>query len=347
MIAWGIIAAVALGGAALGALASLPATRLRAARLKRALSSLRAENRRLHTELERLRTSQTFSRVGTWDWVVDTQQLHWSDEVYPMFGFRPGEVQPTYALFCAMVHPEDAQRVRQGEITSLCNGHTHDQHYRIVWRDGTVRWLRETGDTIRDATGRPVRMIGTVRDITDEKANEQRMLHLAFHDALTGLPNRAYFRVQLEDALARARRASSLTALAFIDLDRFKPINDRHGHAVGDAVLIALAERLRSGLRETDCVARLGGDEFVVILEGLRQPGEAEALAEKVLATIRTPIVHDELTLTLDASIGIALYPLDADDAETLIAQADQAMYTAKNAGCGIRFCQAAEATAP
>lgn len=331
MLDWGNIAA--LGGAVLAAVV----LRARLGRLREQLAAARDDNARLRAELERLRTSQTFSGVGTWDWQVDTETLHWSDEVYPMFGFRPGEVAPTYSLFCSMVHPDDARRVREGEITCAAGHGTHDQEYRVVWRDGTVRWLRETGDTLTDG-GRAVRMIGTVRDITDEKAHEQRMLHLAFHDELTGLPNRAYFRVQIEDALARARRNSAVAALAFIDLDKFKPINDTHGHAVGDAVLVALAGRLRGTLRASDCVARLGGDEFVAILENLHSTAEATALADKLLAAIRAPVEVDGLRLELDASIGIALYPDDADSAGKLVEQADGAMYAAKLAGTGCRL---------
>ncbi|HLO76261.1 MAG TPA: diguanylate cyclase [Magnetospirillum sp.] len=308
---------------------------IRARLLRRAQVAAQAENLALQTELDRLRKSQTFSGVGTWDWLVDTDTLHWSDEIYPMFGFAPGEVVPTYSLFCSMVHPDDARRVREGEIACTAGTRLYDQRYRVVWRDGTVRWLSETGDIIVDDDGLPVRMIGTVRDVTEEKAREQRMQHLAFHDELTGLHNRAYFNIRMEDALARARRQSGLMALAFIDLDRFKPINDLHGHAAGDAVLVALAQRLQQTVRATDCVARLGGDEFVVVLEHLSTPDEATALASKLLNAVRAPFALDGLTLNLDASVGIALYPVHADNAVSLIEQADRAMYAAKAAGAG------------
>lgn len=326
---WSQIILAAMAVAAPIAVA-IPLADGRARRLMRALRFERADNARLRADLDRLRTSQTVSGVGTWDWRVDSDTLHWSDEVFPMFGFRPGEVVPSYALFCAMLHPEDAARVREGEIACVGGAGPHDQEYRVVWGDGTVRWLRETGDTIRDVSGRPMRMIGTVRDITEDKAREQRMLHLAFHDELTGLPNRAYFRVRADDALARARRADGKAALAFIDLDRFKPVNDRHGHAVGDAVLVALAGRLRAALRSSDCVARLGGDEFVAILEGLEAREEAEAVAAKLLAAIHAPMRVEELSLKLEASVGIALYPDDSDDVESLLQAADRAMYRAK-----------------
>lgn len=317
-------------GASLPLAAAIPLTDGRVRRLMRALRFERSDNARLRAELERLRTSQTVSGVGTWDWRVDTDSLHWSDEVFPMFGFRPGEVVPSYALFCAMLHPEDAARVREGEIACVAGNGPHDQEYRVVWGDGTVRWLRETGGIIRDVSRRPIRMIGTVRDITEDKLREQRMLHLAFHDELTGLPNRAYFQVRMDDALARSRRSGSMTALAFIDLDRFKPINDIHGHAVGDAALVAVATRLKEALRDGDCVARLGGDEFVAILEGLEAREEAEAVAAKLLAALRRPVLVEELRLDLDASIGIALYPGDGDDGEALLQAADRAMYRTK-----------------
>lgn len=325
----------ALAAAVLGGGAAIVAV----ARAHRAVRAAGDENARLRAELDRFLKGQTFGRVGTWDWTVDTDTLHWSDDVFAMFGFAPGEVAPTYSLFCSMVHPDDAPKVRQGEIACAAGEAPHDEEYRVVWRDGTVRWLRETGNAVIDVAGRPVRMIGIVRDITDEKAHEQRILHLAYHDALTGLPNRVYFRSRLEDALARARRHGSLVALAFIDLDRFKPINDRHGHHVGDAVLVQVAARLRGSVRATDCVARLGGDEFVAVLEDVHGADEVPPLAHKLMDAIAAPLEAEGLRLDVGASIGVSVFPTQAGTPDELIAGADQAMYEAKRAGIGLRLC--------
>jgi len=293
---------------------------------------------RLRDELSRIHAGRSFAAFGTWDWAVGQDELHWSDEVYPMFGFAPGAVTPSYQLFCSMVHPDDSQRVRDGEIRCLEGEGKHDTEYRVVHSDGTVRWLRETGNIVRDDQGTPVRMIGMVRDITEEKAREQKILYQAFHDALTGLPNRVYFRILLDDALARARRNHAPLALAYLDLDRFKPINDQLGHHVGDKVLAELAKRLQQALRASDHVARLGGDEFVAILEASGTSAEAEAAAAKLHTAIDSPFTIDGHVLQIGVSIGIALYPIHGDTAETLLAHADQAMYEAKKAGDVVRF---------
>lgn len=292
----------------------------------------------LRDELSRVQAGRSFASYGTWDWAVDQDELHWSDEVYPMFGFTPGQVQPSYALFCSMVHPDDAQRVREGELVCVQGDAIHDMEYRVIHADGTIRWLRETGNVVRDADGRPVRMIGMVRDITEEKQREEHILHQAFHDSLTGLPNRVYFRILLDDALVRARRNNTPLALAYLDLDRFKPINDMLGHNVGDQVLAQLSKRLRDGLRASDHVARLGGDEFVAILECSGSPDEALAAAGKLHAIIEHPFQVDGHILQVGVSIGVALYPDHADNAETLIAHADKAMYEAKKSGDIVRF---------
>lgn len=293
---------------------------------------------RLRNELSRVEAGRSFAAFGTWDWAVGQDELHWSDEVYPMFGFAVGAVTPSYALFCSMVHPDDSQHVREGEARCLEGEGKHDTEYRVVHPDGTIRWLRETGNVVRDDQGTPVRMIGMVRDITEEKAREQKILHQAFHDALTGLPNRVYFRILLDDALTRARRNQASLALAYLDLDRFKPVNDQLGHHVGDRVLAELAKRLQQVLRASDHVARLGGDEFVAILEASGTPAEAEAAAAKLHAAIESPFTIDGHVLQIGVSIGIALYPVNGDSAETLIARADQAMYDAKKSGDIVRF---------
>ena len=292
----------------------------------------------LRDELNRVQAGRSFAAFGTWDWAVDHDELHWSDEVYPMFGFAPGAVTPSYALFCSMVHPDDSQRVRDGEIRCVEGEGKHDTEYRVIHADGTIRWLRETGNVIRDDSGKAIRMIGMVRDITEEKLREDKILHQAFHDPLTGLPNRVYFRILLDDALARARHTHSPLALAYLDLDRFKPINDRLGHQVGDQVLSTLAIRMRDGLRASDHVARLGGDEFVAILEGSGTPAEAHAAADKLQVLIQQPFHIDGHVLQVGVSIGVVLYPDHGDNAETLIARADQAMYEAKKSGDNIRF---------
>ena len=288
-------------------------------------------------EAERYQRSQYFARIGTWDCDIDTNRLYWSDAIYGMFGYRVGEVTPSYELFCQSVHPDDREQVRSGELRCIETGENHDEEYRVIWPDGSVHWLRETGNIVKDDHGIAVKMMGVVRDITEEKAWARQMHRLAHHDALTGLPNRLVFEEQLDRALERARRAGTRIALVFIDLNGFKAINDRLGHAAGDQVLQHMARRLREALRGSDSVARLGGDEFVAILESLsleRSPhDEARAVAGKLLAALTPPMWLEQGPQQVGASLGIAMFPDHAQSKDRLIHLADLAMCEAKRSG--------------
>jgi len=288
-------------------------------------------------DAERFKRSQYFACIGTWDWSIDTDTLYWSEAIYGMFGFKVGEVTPSYALFCTCVHPDDREQVRAGELRCIETGHNHDEEYRVIWPDGSIHWLRETGNVVKDAHGQPIRMMGVVRDITEEKASVSQLEKMARHDPLTGLPNRLLLEESLTHALARARRNATRVALVFIDLNGFKQINDRYGHAVGDQLLVGTAQRLQQTLRESDMVARLGGDEFVVVIEGLtlgkNLHDEAQMIGEKILQRLSQPLSLGDASHRVGASLGIALYPEHGPNIDSLIHIADQAMYAAKRSG--------------
>lgn len=198
---------------------------------------------------------------------------------------------------------------------------------------GEERWLLLKSAAIRDEDGRVQFAVNVLTDVTERRRAEQ-LERQALTDSLTGLPNRRLVDDRLQQALFAAKRNRGSLALLFIDLDRFKAVNDTHGHAVGDQLLQEVGGRLQESLRQTDTVARLGGDEFIVILPGARPPGAAAA-AEKILKSLDRPFMIDGRPLTVGASIGIAFYPDDADDAPTLTRHADLAMYAAKRAGSG------------
>lgn len=299
----------------------------------RDLSPLRGNG---HEDAQRFKQSQYFARIGTWDWCVDSDELYWSDAIYGMFGYQPGEVTPSYSLFCDAVHPDDRERVRQGEIRCIETGENHDEEYRVIWADGTIRWLRETGNIIKDETGQTVKMMGVVRDITEERAEADQIRALAFHDPLTRLPNRMIFEDRLSKAIARAKRHKTRVAVVFIDLDGFKSINDGLGHVAGDRILINTGQRLVNALRASDTVARIGGDEFTVILEDLKTDAEIHKIADNLLGAISTSLETDNGTYRVGASLGIAIYPEHARTLDTLIHIADQAMYAAKTEGTNL-----------
>ncbi len=215
----------------------------------------------------------------------------------------------------------------------LTEGHWEGE----VWdrrKDGSIypKWLSIT--TVHDNRSKdPSYFIATFSDITERKKGEAFIQHLAFHDALTGLPNRLLFQDRLQQAILEAHRSKSLVALMFIDLDRFKQINDTLGHKIGDLLLQSVATRLRECVRETDTVARLGGDEFVVILSDLHQREVAGHIANKILLSLGRPMDLEGQSVAAPPSIGIALFPEDASKGEELMQHADTAMYEAKTAG--------------
>ena len=255
-------------------------------------------------------------------------------------------VNPAY---CRMSGYTAAELI--GQNPRIQQSGRHDKaFYRELWRtlEASGQWQgeiwnrRKNGEAypvwqnisaVRDSHGRIVKFLAVMSDITPVKAAQEKLDHLAHHDALTGLPNRLHFMAALEQALAHADRERSSVALLFVDLYHFKAVNDSHGHAVGDEMLVAVAQRLRRAVRSEDLVARLGGDEFVVMLANLRERDEAVRIACKLLAELQEPLLLGELRLLPAASIGIALYPGDGHTPAELLAAADEAMYEAKRRG--------------
>jgi len=310
------------------------------AKCRALLQQMTEYTRRLEAgdDAERFKRSQYFARIGTWDWDVDTEKLYWSEAIYGMFGYKVGEVVPSYELFCASVHPEDRARVRAGEARCIATGENHDEEYRVIWPDGSIHWLRETGNVVKNVHDSAIKMMGVVRDITEEKAWATQLHSLAHNDVLTGLPNRLVLEDRLSRALERARAQASRVILVFLDLNGFKEINDAHGHAAGDRILVNTATRLKNLMRTSDTVARIGGDEFVLVLEGLAQQGsglleEVHPLCEKILVELSRPISLDDQQVQIGCSLGVAVFPDHAPSMDTLIHTADLAMYEAKRSG--------------
>jgi diguanylate cyclase (GGDEF)-like protein/PAS domain S-box-containing protein len=232
------------------------------------------------------------------------------------------------------VHPKDAARARQA-FSTLVEGSQplEPMEFRFRRADGTWIHLEALGNNLLDHPG-----IGgvvlTSRDVTERKRTEQRAHYLTQHDALTGLPNRMLMQDRLNQALSQARRSGGVVALMFLDLDRFKLVNDSFGHPQGDALLKEVANRVTACLRDTDTVARLGGDEFTVLLPDLAAPQVAGQVAERILRLFSQPFAGaEEHEIFVSASIGISVFPRDGADPEALLKHADTAMYSAKEAG--------------
>ena len=203
----------------------------------------------------------------------------------------------------------------------------------IVGADGKVHYTIYNKATFNKSDGTVAGLIGTITDITEQNRAEEQVRHMAHHDALTELPNRMLLHDRIGQAITQSQRNRDVLALLFIDLDRFKLVNDSLGHAVGDRLLQAVAERLGACMRVSDTIARIGGDEFVVLLCGLVQPEDARQVAQKVIDSLAEPVTIDGQELKITPSIGICAYPHDGDDVETLMRNADTAMYYAKQMG--------------
>jgi diguanylate cyclase (GGDEF)-like protein/PAS domain S-box-containing protein len=231
------------------------------------------------------------------------------------------------------LHPEDREWATAYCTKSTEEMRDHDFEYRMVAADGRTVWFRDLVHVVVDENSRPAKLRGIMVDITKQKVGEERLNYLGHHDPLTDLPNRNLLADRLNQALSRVRWRLRPVAVLFIDLDRFKIVNDTLGHNIGDLLLKAVAERLRSTLRDGDTIARLGGDEFVLILSDLAQPEDAAKVAEKILNAFSRSFDMGGHEFFMTASIGIALYPGDGEDTETLLKNADTAMYRAKEQG--------------
>ncbi len=225
----------------------------------------------------------------------------------------------------------------QPGITVLKQAVHDGQEARLVLRnyrkDGTPFWNELYISPIRNEAGTVTHYVGVQSDITEQKQAEENLRHMATHDALTGLPNRALLHDRVGQAISYAERTKSEVAVLFIDIDRFKNINDSLGHAVGDQLITRLGRRLQEAVRKVDTVARMGGDEFVIILTDIAHESDILQLLPDLLASIAQPILIDGHELSVTASIGISLYPNDGLDVSTLLKNADTAMYRAKDAG--------------
>jgi diguanylate cyclase (GGDEF)-like protein/PAS domain S-box-containing protein len=230
----------------------------------------------------------------------------------------------------------EAQRVREWlEAYRKPDGSFRDLEYQVLARSGETRWLRQNGVALLDERGERIGWRGTGADITDRRAADERISYLATRDPLTELPNRLLLADRLAQALATAERNHRALAVLFVDLDRFKNINDSLGHEIGDLVLKGAAARLLGCLRQGDTLARLGGDEFLVVLEELRHAEDAAQVAAKVLSTLSQPFEISGHTLFTSCSIGVSIFPDDATDERALMRNADVAMYHAKEQGRG------------
>ncbi|MDP8901584.1 MAG: PAS domain S-box protein [Actinomycetota bacterium] len=298
---------------------------------KRAEDRLRKTEERYRTLVERLPAVTFVDRADRAEGLEES--LYVSPQVEGMFGYTPEEWMAG-RLWRERLHPDDRERVLASDERFEADGGPVDHEYRLLAKDGSVVWVHEETVLVRDEAGEPRFVQGIMSDVTQKKRSEERLHHLAFHDPLTGLPNRRLFVDHLGHALERTRRRGNRVAVLFMDLDGFKVVNDSLGHDVGDLLLTVVAQRLGRCLRPEDALARFGGDEFVVLLEDVDDPSEAVRVAERITQELRRPCVLEERQLYAAASIGVSLGHAGTHSPEGLLREADTAMYRAKEDGC-------------
>jgi len=296
---------------------------------KRAEEALRRSQERF--ELVTRATSDAI-----WDWNLETDELWWNEGLQKLFGYSGDMLSSKLTSWSERLHPEDAERVIADIRRHIDSGKTNwTDEYRFRRSDGSFASVIDRGYVVYHETGKPMRMLGSMMDVTERKSLEDQLTHQALHDPLTKIANRALFRDRVEHALAKIVRNHVSIGVLFLDLDNFKSINDSLGHAAGDKLLVAVAERLQDCLRNSDTAARLGGDEFGVLIESVTHADEATNIADRILAVFDQPFSIEGKEIYVGTSIGIAAGSSETCGPEELLRNADLAMYLAKSRGKG------------
>ena len=273
--------------------------------------------------------------LGLWDWDLQTGLVTGDRRWRAMRGLAATGDTTAAVQWTTAIAPDDIDR-----ITAELSRHTahlgtpFDATWRLNQPSEPVRWVRNLGKIVGfDEQGRPARMLGVAIDVTPQREQEVMLQRLALYDALTGLPNRVLLARKLQECMAQARDTGKQLGVAYLDLDGFKPVNDRLGHGAGDRLLVVVGGRLTRALQPVDTVARLGGDEFVILMPGLESVADCERILGRVMESVSAPYTLDTERVVVTASIGYTIFPQDDADADTLLRHADQAMYAAKQAG--------------
>ncbi|MBK8016502.1 MAG: EAL domain-containing protein [Betaproteobacteria bacterium] len=325
--------ALALAGLVFAAAWSHRQQRTRESERDVAETVLREQETEIQRQAALLDQTQRAARVGGWELDTVTGGLYWTDETHRIHETEPGQYTPSLEGALDFCTPESRETLRSAVERSVQSAQSWDADLELVTAQGRRIWVRVTGHSDAGPSGLPLRVSGSYQDVTDRHRADEQIRRLAQYDELTSLANRNLFTHHLMHAIARAERYGKHLAVLFVDLDRFKNINDTLGHDTGDMVLKAMARRLSENMRQSDLVARLGGDEFVVVADELEDIETVTDIAQKLLTVIEQPVVYQAQELALTASVGIATYPQDGRDLQSLLKHADIAMYRAKDQG--------------
>jgi diguanylate cyclase (GGDEF)-like protein/PAS domain S-box-containing protein len=272
---------------------------------------------------------------GVWDWDMVTDKVFRSARWKEIYGYTNNEIAETASAGRKLVHPDDLMH-QIGDTQDYLRGdkNLYMSEFRLLCKDGTWKWTLSRGMVISRAhDGTPLRMIGTHTDISERKRSENQLFNLAHYDQVTNLPNRILFLDRLQQVLKNAQRQQQPVTLMYLDLDRFKEVNDTLGHHMGDTLLKEVASRLMKCVRADDTVARMGGDEFTLILNNLNHQSHTERIAQSILDKLAEPFNLGGEVIHISASVGISIYPTNGTEVEVLLKNADHAMYFAKQNG--------------
>ena len=276
--------------------------------------------------------AQELAHVGNWEYKAGSMDGYWSPELFRILGLNAETDTASFDSLVQCVPEEQRPQLIHSFMSLRTEGAGYGLEHRILRLDGSERIVFQQAEALQES-GHIVLLRGTLQDITERKTNEARIEYLANHDALTDLPNRNLLNDRIGQAIAQARRTDQHLATLVLDLDRFKFVNDSYGHPVGDALLKAVAARLKVAVREGDTVARLGGDEFVILLTGLADTDAAENVVQKVLEMFTEPFMLIGNELHMSTSIGVSIFPEDGTSSDMLLKTADAALYSAKDKG--------------
>lgn len=317
--------------------------------LEKKASELSIANEKLHVEIEQsakiqkaLRESQERYALasrgandGLWDWNLQTNEIYYSSRWKSMLGFKENEIGDRLQEWFHRVHEDDINKLKK-DISDHLNGVTphFENEHRLLNKGENYLWVLTRGLAVKESNGGNIRMAGSLTDVTVRKQTEEQLIQNAFYDPLTGLPNRALFMDRLQMAFVHNKRnVDHLFAILFLDLDRFKNINDSFGHITGDELLVLVAKRLRSHIRPGDTIARFGGDEFVILLGNIKDESDATMIADRINNILIEPFCLKNHELYVGITIGIAISNHEYQQPEEVLRDADTAMYNAKLRG--------------
>jgi len=276
--------------------------------------------------------AQGLAHVGNWEYSPESADGYWSPEVYRILGLDESNSPPRFESLLQLAPNDEQPKLIYSFMNLRTEGISYSLEHRITRPNGDERIVLQQAEALREQ-GRILTLRGTLQDITERKMHEARIEYLANHDALTDLPNRNLLSDRITQSIAHANRAGQHMAVMFLDLDRFKFVNDNFGHPAGDDLLKAVAARLRTATREEDTVARIGGDEFVIMLPAFSAPNDTDTAVRRVLDAFSSPFLVGDHALHVTTSIGVSIYPEDGGNSETLLKTADAALYSAKEKG--------------